>query len=96
MPGVDFPIADIASTGQVMEFRVTPSVASAPTTPPMFLQLPAIIPLPAPTLTRRLALVEEMSEPFLEAPVEALLCNSARRREYASATVIAYAARLGG
>ena len=73
VPGVDFPIADAASTGQVLEFRVTQSVAPDPTTPPMFLKLPAITPLPAPTLTRRLALVEQTSEPFLDAPVEALL-----------------------
>ncbi|HEY5618818.1 MAG TPA: multicopper oxidase [Vicinamibacterales bacterium] len=73
VPGVDFPIADPASTGQVMEFRVIPSDAPDPTTPPMFLQLPAITPLPAPTATRPLALVEETSGPFLDAPVEALL-----------------------
>ncbi len=38
MPGVDFPVADPASTGQVMEFRVGPAVAPDPTTPPQFLQ----------------------------------------------------------
>jgi spore coat protein A len=73
VPGVDFPVADPASTGQVLEFRVIPPAEPDPTTPPMYLQLPAIPPLPAPTLTRRLALVEEMSTSFFDAPVEALL-----------------------
>jgi FtsP/CotA-like multicopper oxidase with cupredoxin domain len=70
---VDFPIADPASTGQVMEFRVVPAVAPDPTTPPMFLQLPAITPLPPATVTRPLALLEEMSAFFDDAPVEARL-----------------------
>jgi FtsP/CotA-like multicopper oxidase with cupredoxin domain len=73
VPGVDFPIADPASTGQVMEFRVVPAVAPDPTTPPMFLQLPAITPLPPATVTRPLALLEEMSAFFDDAPVEARL-----------------------
>ena len=76
VPGDDFPAADPASTGQVMEFRVVPAVAPDPTTPPMFLQLPAITPLPAPTVTRPLVLLEEMeevSEEIPEVPTEALL-----------------------
>lgn len=73
IPGVDFPVADPATTGQVMEFRVTPALAPDPTTPPMFLQLPAIIPLPAATVTRPLALLEQMSMYFADAPAEALL-----------------------
>jgi FtsP/CotA-like multicopper oxidase with cupredoxin domain len=72
VPGVDFPVADPGSTGQVMEFRVTPAVAPDPTTPPLFLQLPAIAPLPPATVTRPLALLEEMSV-FFDAPAEALL-----------------------
>jgi FtsP/CotA-like multicopper oxidase with cupredoxin domain len=47
-------------------------------TPPQFLQLPAITPLPAATVTRPLALAEEMSrftELFPDAPAEALLGN---------------------
>jgi FtsP/CotA-like multicopper oxidase with cupredoxin domain len=74
-------IADPASTGQVMEFRVVPSVAPDPTTPPLFLQLPAAPPLPAATFTRPLALIEAMGEGFdangltVEGPVEALLGN---------------------
>ena len=48
--------ADPDTTGQVMQFRVVPAVAPDPTTPPQFLVLPAITPLPAGTVTRPLAL----------------------------------------
>jgi FtsP/CotA-like multicopper oxidase with cupredoxin domain len=77
IPGVHFDAADPASTGQVMEFRVVPALAPDPTTPPMFLQLPAIVPLPPETVTRPLALVEKMGEGFdaadneVEGPTEA-------------------------
>src|SRR5687767_13938101 len=54
IPGVDFPVADQATTGQVMQFRVVPAVAPDPTTPPPFLVLPPITPLPPATVTRRL------------------------------------------
>jgi FtsP/CotA-like multicopper oxidase with cupredoxin domain len=73
VPGVDFPVADSASTGQIMQFRVVPAVAPDPTTPPQFLQLPAVTPLPAATVTRPVALLEEMSAFFEDAPAEALL-----------------------
>ncbi|MDC0742832.1 multicopper oxidase family protein [Polyangium mundeleinium] len=73
VPGVDFPVADPVTTGQVMQFRVVPAVAPDPTTPPQFLQLPAITPLPAATVTRPLALLEKLSEFFPDAPAEALL-----------------------
>ena len=54
------------------------------TTPPQFLQLPAIAPLPAETVTRQLALIEEMSDFFDETPpVEALLEHARRRRRTA-------------
>jgi len=72
-PGVDFPVADPASTGQVMQFNVVPALAPDPTTPPMFLQLPAIAPLPPETVTRPLALLEEMSMYYADAPAETLL-----------------------
>jgi FtsP/CotA-like multicopper oxidase with cupredoxin domain len=72
-PDGDFDIADPASTGQVMEFRVVPAVAADPSTPAQFLQLPAITPLPAASVTRRLVLIEEMSAFFADAPAEALL-----------------------
>jgi FtsP/CotA-like multicopper oxidase with cupredoxin domain len=71
VPGVDFPVADPASTGQVMEFRVVPAVVPDPTTPPQFLVLPAITPLTGGT-PRRLALLEQMST-FTDGPAEARL-----------------------
>jgi spore coat protein A, manganese oxidase len=74
VPDEDFDIADPASTGQIMEFRVIPAIASDPTTPPMFLQLPAIKPLPAPDTTRPLALMEEMSADW-DGPAAAMLGN---------------------
>jgi spore coat protein A, manganese oxidase len=73
IPGVDFPPADPASTGRIMQFRVVPAVAADPTTPPQFLTLPAAAALPAATVTRPLALLEEMSEFFADAPAETLL-----------------------
>jgi spore coat protein A, manganese oxidase len=72
IPGVDFPVADPASTGQIMQFNVVPSPAPDPTTPPMFLQLPAITPLPLPVTTRPLALMEEMSM-YWDGPAAAML-----------------------
>jgi spore coat protein A, manganese oxidase len=71
VPGLDFPVADPASTGQVMEFRVVPAVAADPTTPPRYLVLPAITQLTGGA-TRPLALLEEASE-FFDGPAEALL-----------------------
>ncbi|MBN2205683.1 MAG: multicopper oxidase domain-containing protein, partial [Thermoleophilia bacterium] len=79
VPGVDFPVADPASTGQIMEFRVVPALAADPTTPPQFLVLPAIAPLPAESVTRPLALIEKMgmgvdvNGDMVEGPIEALL-----------------------
>jgi FtsP/CotA-like multicopper oxidase with cupredoxin domain len=62
-----------------MEFRVVPSPALDPTTPPQFLALPPITPYPPETVTRSLALIEMMGMGYdavgnpLEGPVEALL-----------------------
>ena len=75
-PDQDFDAADPATTGQIMQFRVVPAVAPDPTTPPQFLTLPAITPLPAPVRTRPLALLEMMSmtDPTVErGPAEAML-----------------------
>ncbi len=86
VPGVDFPVADAASTGQVMQFNVVPAPAPDPTTPPMFLQLPARTPLPAPAVTRPLALIEKMGMGYdaagamVEGPTEALLGTVAAGR----------------
>ncbi len=79
VPGVDFVSADPDSTGQVMEFRVVAATAPDPSTPPTYLQLPAILPLPPVTATRRLALIEMMGMGYdaggemVEGPLEALL-----------------------
>jgi FtsP/CotA-like multicopper oxidase with cupredoxin domain len=73
VPDLDFPVADPDSTGQVMQFRVVPAVVADPTTPPPFLQLPAITPLPPATITRPVALLEEISSFFADAPAETLL-----------------------
>jgi FtsP/CotA-like multicopper oxidase with cupredoxin domain len=79
VPGVDFDAADPASTGQLMQFNVVPAVAPDDTTPPQFLQLPAVAPLPTATVTRKLALIEKMGMGIdsqgaeTEGPVEALL-----------------------
>jgi FtsP/CotA-like multicopper oxidase with cupredoxin domain len=72
VPGVDFEPADPDSTGQIMQFRVVPAIDIDASTPPQFLQLPAITPLPPATFTRPLALLEEASA-FHDGPAEALL-----------------------
>ena len=72
-PGVDFPAADPATTGQVLQFRVGPALGVDATTPAQFLVLPAITPVPAAAVTRRLALLEEMSMYFVDAPAAAML-----------------------
>jgi len=73
-----FPInpsarADSATTGLVMQFRVGPAMSSDATTPAQFMRLPAIPPYPAASVTRRVALLEEMSMYFGDAPIAALL-----------------------
>lgn len=79
IPGVEFVAADPDSTGQILQFNVVPALAADSSTPPMFLQLPALLPLPAATVTRPLALIEKMGMGYdaehneVEGPVEALL-----------------------
>ena len=72
-PGEEFEVADPATTGQVLAFNVGPALAPDPTTPPQFLTLPAIAPTPAATVTRPVALLEEMSMYFADAPAAAML-----------------------
>jgi len=72
VPGIDFEPADPDTTGQILAFEVVPALAPDPTTPPQFLQLPPIVPLTGGT-TRPLALIERLSGPFPDAPVEARL-----------------------
>jgi FtsP/CotA-like multicopper oxidase with cupredoxin domain len=71
-PGYDFEMADPDSTGQIMAFDVVPALGPDPTTPPMYLRLPAVMPFPAPVTTRPLALIEMMSMVH-DGPAEALL-----------------------
>jgi spore coat protein A len=72
--GIDFDPSDPDSTGQVMEFRVKAGPVADPTTPPQYLELPAITSLGAATNTRHLSLNEEAFEtPDFEGPVAALL-----------------------
>jgi FtsP/CotA-like multicopper oxidase with cupredoxin domain len=73
-----FPInprarSDFASTGQVMQFRVGPATSNDASTPPQFMKLPAIVPLPAATVTRRVALLEDTSAFFAGSPIAAQL-----------------------
>jgi FtsP/CotA-like multicopper oxidase with cupredoxin domain len=73
-PAGDFDVADPDSTGQIMAFNVVPALAPDPTTPPQFLQLPVITPLPMETTTRKLALIEMMSNvEGHDGPSEAML-----------------------
>jgi FtsP/CotA-like multicopper oxidase with cupredoxin domain len=72
-PPDDFDVADPDTTGQIMAFRVVPARAADPTTPPIFLVLPSVSPLGAVSTTRRLALLEELSTSFADAPAETLL-----------------------
>jgi FtsP/CotA-like multicopper oxidase with cupredoxin domain len=53
-----------------MAFNVVPALAPDPTTPPANLVLPAITPLPAATVTRPVALLEELSQFFADTPAE--------------------------
>lgn len=73
LPGIDFEPADPATTGQVMQFRVVPAVAADPSTPPRFLVLPPVPALDPAATVRSLALLEQTSRFFEDAPTEALL-----------------------
>jgi len=78
VPFYGFPIdladvANLATTGQVMEFRVVAATSADQTTPPQFLTLPAITPLPAVDSTRRLCLAELTSSQGWDVPVEVRL-----------------------
>ena len=79
IPGVDFDPADPSSTGRVLQFDVVAAMAPDPTTPPRYLQLPGLVPLPPETFVRPLGLIEKMGIGFdaageeVEGPLEALL-----------------------
>ncbi len=74
LPDEDFDVADPDTTGKVMRFSVSgPPTAPDRSTPPAQLALPAITPLPPESVTRPLALLEEMSHHFADSPAEAVL-----------------------
>jgi bilirubin oxidase len=74
VPGVDFPVADPETTGQVMQFRVVPLTATDASTPPDQLGLPPLADLGTPSLTRQVSLNEEASTfPGFDGPIAALL-----------------------
>ena len=72
VPGIDFSPADPGSTGQILRFSVTSSIFPDNSTPPKYLTLPAIAPLPISTRTRKVALLEATSSVW-DGPSEALL-----------------------
>ena len=78
-PGRRLPRLGSRLDRQVMQFNVVPAVDVDDSTPPQFLQLPELTPLPEATLTRPLALIEKMGMGHdadgneVEGPVEALL-----------------------
>jgi bilirubin oxidase len=67
-PGVDFPMADPDTTGQVMKFVVGPLVSKDKSVPPDKLKLPRIRPLGSASVTRRLSLNEATSNSPLVPP----------------------------
>jgi len=74
--GFPIPAADVANpatTGQVMQFRVVAATSADLTTPPESLKLPEIAELPASTTTRKLLLAELTSPFFGDVPVETRL-----------------------
>ena len=73
VPGDDFPVADPDTTGQVMQFRVRPRIGADTSTPPRFLRLPPVPAIGGADTVRKLAMVEEMSMSFDDAPAEAHL-----------------------
>ena len=93
MPGVNFAAADPGTTGQVMKFRVVRTVCRDPSTPPQFLKLPAINNLTGGTVTHRLALLEEVSGFFADAPAETRLGTVAGDPNTGTAT---WTARMWG
>ena len=73
MPGDDFPVADRGTTGEVLQFNVSRARGRDRSTPSRYLGLPPIAPLGPESVRRPLALLEEMSMYFDDAPAETLL-----------------------
>lgn len=75
-PGVDFPVSDPATTGQVMKLMVGPLVSKDESVPPGKLRLPGTRPLGSASVTRELSLNEAASTNSLvppDSPVQDLL-----------------------
>ncbi len=72
VPDSDFDSANPQTTGQVMKFTVVPLTSTDTSTPPDQLTLPIYNPLPSPTVTRKVSLLEEES-PTYDIPVATLL-----------------------
>ncbi|MHB0997649.1 MAG: multicopper oxidase family protein [Armatimonadota bacterium] len=72
-PGIDFPVADPDTTGQVMKFVVGRLISPDRSTPPAKLKLPAIKPLGLSVVRRQVTLNEMMSMDFDDAPAAAIL-----------------------
>jgi bilirubin oxidase len=74
VPGVDFPVSDPETTGQVMQFRVVQRVGPDRTTPPDQLTLPPLPSLGRVTNTRQVSLNEEEATfPGFHGPIAAKL-----------------------
>ncbi|HAM71253.1 MAG TPA: bilirubin oxidase [Verrucomicrobiales bacterium] len=79
VPDADFAPADPATTGQVLQFRVGPAVSADTSTPPQYLGLPSITPLPAHTVVRPVVIMEmsgagwDASGAPVEGPVAGML-----------------------
>ena len=73
VPGIDFDVADPATTGQVLQFRVVPITALDPTTPPESLVLPPVPPLPVKPSPGVWRLSRRCRRFFDDAPAEAEL-----------------------
>lgn len=71
--GDEWAPADPDSTGQVMQFRVGKARSADRSTPPQYLRLPRIEPLPRADRVRRLALMEHMSQHGHDGPAAAML-----------------------
>ena len=73
VPGVDFPVADPDTTGQVILLRVVPLTSRDRSTPPAQLVLPQRTPLGPASVTRQVSLNEEDSARLPIGPRAALL-----------------------
>jgi spore coat protein A, manganese oxidase len=62
IPGIDFPMADPGTTGQVMQFRVVAATSIDRSTPPNRLRLPTFRALGPANVTRQVSLNEVDSE----------------------------------